>query len=230
MTSVPAGVSSTVSGLRPDPADGGNAGVELYWIPLGSGDKGRCVRTSGRFYEGLMALRERRAPLRLYHSALVVRLGGATYAIEMTPVWAASDHDRGVTSEGPVGAPILGRSRLFRYEVRCWRNGVIPDLNAAVESPRRVSSDAARARLVLDFVASFPTATWGRDEQRTGDMWNSNSLTAWLLARSGHDMEAVNAKLPAGGRAPGWSAGLIVASRPSEHETSADLPTERAAG
>lgn len=64
---------------------------------------------------------------------------------------------------------------------------------------------------MLDLVPAFPTATWGADEQRAGDMWNSNSLIAWLLARSGHDMAAV--RTPENGRAPGWSAGLVVAAR-----------------
>lgn len=44
-----------------------------------------------------------------------------------------------------------------------------------------------------------------------GDMWNSNSLVSWLLARSGHDTDAIGP--PPNGRAPGWSAGLIVARR-----------------
>jgi len=42
-------------------------------------------------------------------------------------------------------------------------------------------------------------------------MWNSNSLISWLLARSGHDMAVV--RPPDDGRAPGWSAGLVVAAR-----------------
>jgi hypothetical protein len=42
-------------------------------------------------------------------------------------------------------------------------------------------------------------------------MWNSNSLIAWLLARSGHDTSAAGP--PAHARAPGWSAGLVVAAR-----------------
>jgi hypothetical protein len=42
-------------------------------------------------------------------------------------------------------------------------------------------------------------------------MWNSNSVIAWLLARSGVPLSAV--RLPAGGRAPGRHAGLVVASR-----------------
>jgi hypothetical protein len=89
--------------------------------------------------------------------------------------------------------------------------GVIPDLAEAVASPRQVSHDVAHARRLLDLVPSVPAVTWGRDELHTGDMWNSNSLTAWLLARSGH--ETLDLGPPAHGRAPGWHAGLIVAAR-----------------
>jgi hypothetical protein len=68
-----------------------------------------------------------------------------------------------------------------------------------------------RAQQLLELVPAFPTATWGRDEQRAGEMWNSNSLVSWLLARSGHDTERLHP--PARGRAPGWSAGWVVAER-----------------
>ncbi len=68
-----------------------------------------------------------------------------------------------------------------------------------------------RARRLLELVPEVPRATWGRDELATGDMWNSNSLISWLLARSGHDAQAI--ALPPGGRAPGWEAGLVVAAR-----------------
>lgn len=190
---------------------GRESSVDLYWLPLGAG--GRCVRTSGHLYEALVAARDHRAPLRLYHSALIVRSDGEMFTVEMTPAWAVAEPDRGVVVEGSVGMPSWGRSRLFRYEIRCWRGGTIPDLAAAVDSPRRLSSDEDRARRLLQNVPSFPTATWGRDEQRTGEMWNSNSLTSWLLARSGHDTDAVSAQPPQGGRAPGWSAGLVVAAR-----------------
>ena len=195
-------------------ASTGESSVDLYWIPLGRGGKGGCVRTSGRLYEVLEAAWDGRAPMQLYHSALIVRLDAVAFTIEMTPVWANADPHRHVVAEGPVGLVPLGRSRLFRYEVRCWRGGTIPDLQWAVESPRPVSSDAGRATRVLELVESFPLATWGRDEQRTGDMWTSNSLTAWLLASSAHDMDAPSAQPPAHGRAPGWSAGLVVATRP----------------
>ena len=42
-------------------------------------------------------------------------------------------------------------------------------------------------------------------------MWNSNSLVAWLLATSGHDVTSLAP--PGGGRAPGWTAGLELAQR-----------------
>ena len=66
-------------------------------------------------------------------------------------------------------------------------------------------------RRLLDLVAVVPTPVWGRDELVAGEMWNSNSLIAWLIARAGLATEAIQP--PAGGRAPGWDAGLVVASR-----------------
>ncbi|MFL6136426.1 MAG: hypothetical protein ACJ74O_01320 [Frankiaceae bacterium] len=186
-----------------------DASVDLYWLPLGAG--GCSVRWNGRAYEALVAHREARAPKDLYHSALEVRLDGARYVIEMAPVWNVGAPDRGVVGEGPVGSRLLGRSRWFRYEVRRWRDGVIPDVAEAVASPVRVSADADRARRVLELVPLFTTATWGRDEQCTGDMWNSNSLVSWCLARTGHDVALIAP--PLGGRAPGWTAGLVVARR-----------------
>jgi hypothetical protein len=46
-------------------------------------------------------------------------------------------------------------------------------------------------------------------------MWNSNSVIAWLIARTGLDAEAIQP--PTGGRAPGWNAGLVVARRQQLH-------------
>jgi hypothetical protein len=185
--------------------------VDLYWLPLGAG--GWLVRANGRAYETLAALVQRRERCDLYHSALEVRLAGERHVIEQAPAWNLRQRDRGVVADGPVGAPWLGRFKAFRYEVRRWRDGVIPDRGEAVDSPRRLSSDPGRARELLDLVALVPTATWGRDEQRAGEMWNSNSLISWLLARSGHDTSVIAP--PAGGRAPGWRAGLVVAGRAS---------------
>ena len=107
--------------------------------------------------------------------------------------------------------------------MRCWRDGRIPDLDEAVDSPQPLSHDTGMARRVLDLLPEFPRRTWGADEQHTGDMWNSNSLVSWLLARSGHDLTTVTP--PAGGRAPGWSAGLVVAAREASAK---DEPTPTA--
>jgi hypothetical protein len=194
-----------------DPPDDPPDHVDLYWIPLGAGDNTHCVRTNGRIYESLSAALRRRDRRDLYHAALVVRLDGERFAIEMGPIWGNADPERGVVCEGPVGLRWLGRSRFFRYEVRCWRGGVIPDASEAVDSPQRLSIGPGRAKEVLALAAEFPAATWGRDELRAGEMWNSNSLVAWLLVRSGHDVGSLGP--PAGGRAPGWQAGLAVAER-----------------
>jgi hypothetical protein len=188
-----------------------NAGVDLYWLPLGAG--GHFVRWNGRAYERIRACLERRQPLDLYHSALQVHLGPETYVIEQAPEPDLTGTSRGVRAEGPVGARWAGRFRIFRYEVRVWRGGNIPDIAEAVDSPRRVSSDAAVARRVLDVPATMPTPTWGRDELQTGEMWNSNAVIAWILSSAGVDAEAI--RPPAGGRAPGWRARVVVAARPS---------------
>ena len=130
--------------------------------------------------------------------------------IEQAPAWGEGS-DRGVVAEGAVGTRAAGRLRLFRYEIRRWRDGVIPDVSEAVESPQRLSDDADRARRLLELVPHVPTPVWGRDELQTGEMWNSNSLISWLITRSDLDVESVNR--PVGGRAPGWSAGIVVAKR-----------------
>ena len=184
------------------------AGIDLYWLPLGAG--GHCVRLNGKAFEALAAWRGRRRRCDLYHSALQVHLPEARYVIEQAPAWGGSAA-HGVVAEGPVGARAAGRLRLFRYEVRCWRDGIIPDLVEAVESPQRLSDDVDCARRLLQLVPEAPTPVWGRDELGAGEMWNSNSLSSWLIARSGLPVQTIG--LPHGGRAPGWRAGIVIASR-----------------
>jgi len=191
-------------------SDSQAAEVLLYWLPLGAGDNTHCVRMNGRAFESMHAFIERRERCDLYHSALAVRSGDATFTIEMGPAWGNALSDRGVVGEGPVGLRLLGRSRFFRYEVRRWRSGLIPDAAEAVGGPIRLRTDVIRAQKLLDLAPQFPTLTWGRDALKTEDMWNSNSLTSWLLATSGHDVDSV--RMPLHGRAPGWSAGLEMAA------------------
>ena len=186
--------------------------VDLYWLPLAAGEALGIGRMSGRVFEAIAARRQKRDVCDLYHSALRVRLRDDAFVIEMTPAWGNKQTVRGVVREGAVGAHWLGHARFFRYEVRRWRSGVIPDEAYAVGDPSHIDTDDQRTRRLLELVSEFPAATWGRDELRTGEMWNSNSLTAWLLARSGHDTDHIT--MPLLGRAPGWKAGLIVAARP----------------
>ncbi len=188
----------------------GEAAVDLYWLPLGAG--GHFVRLNGRVYEGIQAWRERRRAFDLYHSALQVHVPEGRFVIETAwPIPDAHPAARGVVVEGPVLSRRVARLRVFRYEVRRWREGAIPDIAEAVESPQRISEDADRAYRVLDLAPSVPTPVWGRDELGTGEMWNSNSVISWLLERSGLPTGGI--RPPAGGRAPGWDAGLVTARR-----------------
>jgi hypothetical protein len=185
-----------------------SAAVVLYWIPLGAG--GHSVKHNGRAFEAVQAWRGHRSRCALLHAALVVDVDGVHHAIELAPALAGDGRPRGVVATGPVGARRLGALRHFRYEVRCWPGGVIPDLAEAVEAAT-VSRDAPVARRVLALVAQVPTPVWGRDELRAGEMWNSNSVVAWLLVRAGVPAERL--ALPRGCRAPGWGAGVVVARR-----------------
>ena len=183
--------------------------VDLYWLPLGAG--GHFVRLNGRVYEAIAARLQRRPACDLYHAALQLQLDGQTYVIEQAPVPDLSGGERGVVAEGPVGARWAGRVRAFRYEIRVWRGGRIPDVAEAVDSPRRLSEDPQHARRVLEVVPTVPTPVWGRDELGTGEMWNSNAVIAWVIARAGIDTGVI--RPPPGGRAPGWRAGIEVARR-----------------
>jgi hypothetical protein len=185
------------------------AGVDLYWLPLGAG--GHFVRCNGRVFEAVASRLEHRPACDLYHSALEVRVPAGRFVIEQTPVPDGDGARRGVAAGGAVGAHWAGRFRIFRYEVRRWRDGVIPDVGEAVDSPRRLTDDAEQARRFLDLVPSLPTPVWGRDELATGEMWNSNSVISWLIAGTGLCPESIQP--PAGGRAPGWRAGVVVARR-----------------
>jgi hypothetical protein len=188
----------------PDAPASGGAAVDLYWLPLGAG--GQSVRFNGLVFEAIAARLRHRTRRDLYHSALEVRVGPDRHVIEMAPVWNERETDHGVVAEGAVASRRLGRLRLFRYEIRRWHDGRIPDIAEATDSPQRLSEDPAVARRVLALVPAVPPLVWGRDELHTGDMWNSNSVVAWLLVRAGVVVEL--ARLPAGGRAPGWAAGL----------------------
>ena len=121
------------------------AAVDLYWIPLGAG--GQVVRMSGELYEALTALAEHRPRLDLYHTALQITLPDDRFVIECAAILNLRGEERGVVAGGPVGMSWLGRFPRFRYEIRRWRGGSIPDLAHAVSGPVRVATDvSARSR------------------------------------------------------------------------------------
>lgn len=178
----------------------------LHWIPLGAGSS--VVPHCGRAYEAVCAVREHRTRRQLVHAALTVEQDGLVHTVEQAPAWADRHTDRGVRMTGPVGLRWLGRFRLFRYEIRCWPGGTIPDLDRAL-AHTEIPSDPTRTSALIELAGEVPMHTWGRDEIGVGDMWNSNSVIAWLLVRSGHDLTSL--RPPAGCRAPGWRAGLVAA-------------------
>jgi len=184
------------------------AAIDLYWLPLGAG--GHSVRLNGKVFEWFAARHEHRDRCDLYHSALQVYVPEGRFVIEQAPAWGEGAR-RGVVGEGAVGGRALGRFRLFRYEIRSWREGIIPDIAEAVESPQRLSDEPEDARRLLELAPHVPTPVWGRDELDAGEMWNSNSTVSWLLASSGLDVEPISP--PRGGRAPGWKAGIVIARR-----------------
>ncbi len=107
--------------------------IDLYWLPLGAG--GHCVRANGKSFEWTAALLERRDRCDLYHSALQVYVPEGRFVVEQAPAWGEGSR-RGVAGEGAVGARVLGRFSLFRYEIRCWREGSHPRHRRGRREPR----------------------------------------------------------------------------------------------
>lgn len=181
--------------------------ADLWWLPVGAG--GHVVVHTSRWWERWRALRERRGPRPLFHAALEVAGDEERYVIEMAPAWGSHAGSRGVVATGPVGMRVLGRSRLFRYEIRCRDDGVLPDREYAPEPPRRLPLEEGTACDIRGRLRTAPLHVWGRDPFGAGDMWNSNSLIAWLLETSGVDTRDL--RPPRNGVAPGWIAGLVAA-------------------
>src|SRR5260370_3639898 len=123
-------------------------GTDPDWPPLGAG--ANFVRLNGRIYEAIKARLDRRPVFDLYHSGLHVFVPQGRFTIEQTPVVDGRGQERGEVAEGPVGARWAGRFRIFRYEMRRWRDGVVPDIGEAVDSPPRLRDDVADARRRLE--------------------------------------------------------------------------------
>ena len=131
---------------RADPQNegGGDASVDLYWLPLGAGDPSRCVRGNGLVYEALVAAHQRQPRADLYHSALIVRLDGHAHAIEMAPVWALR----------PPTAASSPRDRSVR------RPGAARDCSATRSAAGATGASRTRPRRSTAPDASAPTGSW----------------------------------------------------------------------
>jgi len=169
------------------------------------------VKRNGQIYEAILAAIDRRKRYEIYHAALEGCDQQGRFTIELAPVPDMNGTQRGVVGEGPVGSRLISGLRIFRYELRCWPDGKIPDAEWAVGSPRIITGDEAVASQLRREVSVVPMLVWGRDEVDAGEMWNSNSVIAWLLVRCGFDLNLIDP--PAGGRAPGWDAGRKLALR-----------------
>lgn len=194
---------------RHDDALAAGAVADLWWLPVGAG--GHVVIHTSRWWERWRARRERRSPRPLFHAALEVRSEGRCRVIEMAPAWGSHSASNGVVATGPVGMRLLGRSRLFRYEIRCREDGVLPDRAYAPTPPLRLPLTDRAAREIPARLRAVPLHIWGRDALGVRDMWNSNSLIAWLLETGG--LDALGIQPPMGGVAPGWVAGVAAARR-----------------
>lgn len=80
---------------------------------------------------------------------------------------------------------------------------------------------ASRSTKLSSLPGSTASAATSTTQLATGDVWNSNSLIAWLLVHSGHDVDAIAP--PPGGRAPGWTAGVVAARRAATAEARRDV-------
>lgn len=180
--------------------------ADLYWIPVGAGT--HFQKASLVVYEAVVAAVSRRPRQRLVHGGLVCVLDGERFTLELMPAPAGPNPRNEVT--GPVGAAFAGRWRLFRYQVCLLPNASLPDERWAVEPPIRLSEDAAAVRAIVGASKEVPAYTWGRRRPGHPEMWTSDSALAWILDRAGLHPERL--VVPAGCRAPGWSAGLAEAT------------------
>jgi hypothetical protein len=76
----------------------------------------------------------------LYHSAFEAVTADGRFVIEMTPIPDSNGDERVVVAEGAVGSRWTRRFRVFRSEIRRWRDGTISDRSSAI-----VSDDAEHA-------------------------------------------------------------------------------------
>jgi hypothetical protein len=209
--------SPTLAGVwePPFPPAALEASVELYWLPLGAG--GWFVRLNGRIYEAIHAFLERRRPLDLYHSALQVRLPEGRFVIENS--WPVPDAEPAARGGGrprprwepPAGAlarvPLRGPSLAGRHH--CGRRGG-GGKSAAPE--RRPTGGASPPR------PRWRAAQPGVGPRRARNGRDVELELGYFMAARPRGLPTDTICPPAGGRAPGWAAGLVTALREPSDE------------
>ena len=183
--------------------------ADLYWMPVGAGTS-RFQQASLRLWESIEAARARRPRQKLFHSALKLSLvDEGAFTLELTPAFVGGPLPPLAT--GPVGIRGADRLRLFRYQLRRVPGDTLPDEEWAEGEPFHLTDDCEAVRRIVALAPSTPPHVWGRRVRGTNEMWTSDSVISWLLVRAGIDLS--NVLIPAGGRAPGWSAGLSLAAK-----------------
>ena len=119
--------------------------------------------------------------------------------------------------EGPVGST-LGRAPALLSTTRSVGGGTGDPRHQrrAWPSPTYVTRDAhACVAGHRPRAAGAVAGAGARDERHTGEMWNSNSVVAWLLERAGLSIDRIQPP-------PGWPrAGLV--SRRRDRAAGSDL-------
>lgn len=186
----------------------GEGFVDLYWLPVGAGKLSPPRRWSLWLWETLDAALHRRSRKQLLHAGLKLQVpDGGVFTVELMPDFIPSTTPPAMT--GPVGFRFAERWRYFRYRLSCEPVTRLPDEEFAVGPPIRLGDGALAARL-LELAPTLPAYVWGRRVKGTHEMWTSDSAISWLLLHAGVTLEVVGP--PKFGRAPGWSAGVELAS------------------
>ena len=106
-----------------------------------------------------------------------------------------------------IGGPIAGYAAILHIIAHSLTKSSLFFSGGAIVQ----AFGTRRLHHLRGLVRAVPLPTWGRDELRAGEIWNSNSVVSWVLTRAGVD--AASLQPPAGGRASGWAAGVAVARR-----------------
>jgi hypothetical protein len=169
------------------------------------------MATLAKGWERLRALKAGRSPRELLHVALEVQLDSSTkFVIELVPAgFGPARTSTGVVGNGPILSRALGWMRMFQYEIRRWKNGVVEAKDKSTRPPSTYVITRDQALQIIDGASRAPRHPWGQDVLGNGDMWNSNSLVSFVLVSAGMDPAAIEP--PASADWPGWDTGVALA-------------------